>query len=235
MINSNKMNNFMKSILLLVQHFTCLSFIFFASCSRDKEPEDEILTTVIEGRVLTRGTEDVVPDGPHLVTLSAADRNGYLDTAFTDETGHYKLVYTAANEGIFNPVEFRPNFHGNYPEGYIENAYILGSSARIDNLPAVFSGDHQVNNIFLYRKGWLNIHVVNLNPNPLDRIRISTAGTISDIVLLGAQDTVLKLNALGNIFNLINYWTTSEGVSTPMRVDSVFIGDLDTGFFKIEY
>lgn len=225
----------MKKTQLSIWYFTCLAFIFLASCSRDDEPKDEILTTVIEGHVLTRGTEKVVPDGPHMVTLSAADRNGYLDTTFTDEAGYFKLVYTAANEGIFNPVDFRPNFHGNYPEGYIENAYILGSSRRIDNLPAVFSGDHQVNNIFLYRKGWLNIHVVNLNPDPSDRIRIATAGTISDIVLLGAQDTTIKLNALGNIYNLISYWTTSEGVSTPMRVDSVLIGDLDTGYFKIEY
>ncbi|MCC5917037.1 MAG: hypothetical protein JJU02_06885 [Cryomorphaceae bacterium] len=224
----------MKKTQLSIWYFACLAFIFLAFCSRDDEPKDEILTTVIEGHVLTRGTQDVVPDGPHMVTLSAADRNGNLDTTFTDGTGYFKLVYTASNEGVFNPVDFRPNFHGNYPEGYIENAYILGSSRRIDNLPAVFSGDHQVNNIFLYRKAWIRLHVLNINPEPWNIIAITRNQHTK--YYHGAQDFEEVYMGLGNIENIVEYAVMqSDGSFTSQIIDLVQLGDNDTTYHRIEY
>lgn len=197
-------------------------------CQCQKTPRDII--TIVEGKLLTLGTNEIVPDGPHMILMDNRD------TIFTDENGYFRWE-NIEEGGDLPEYGFNPSFIGEYPAGYVDEYNYQRTSSSIGNWPKTKSGDHVVNNVYLARRAWVKWHIVNINPTPFDRITLRGGGFQwqSDTTLFGAQDVILTVSGIGNGHNIIGYWTYSEGVSTPLQIDSVFAGDHDTVYHKIEY
>ena len=220
-----KSHNFFQWWIVMV-----ISVFILSSCKK----EDAEWVTIIEGAFKTARIDEIVPGGPYKISLYSFTTDELIDETYTDSQGrfYFKNIQPDAPHYRLEHRGFYLHAEGDFPEGYGEFRRPYGYSGHLDGL--IKAGYQGEVNLWLFKKSWIKIHVVNVNYQPNDELwlQFQNYGVIR---LYGNTDTVITENGAAHVHSTVTHMIWRNEQSSGTIIDSVILPPMDTLYYKLEY
>ena len=221
-----KSHNFFQWWIVMV-----ISVFILSSCKK----EDAELVTIIEGAFKTARIDEIVPGGPYKISLYSFRTHELVDETYTDSQGrfYFKNVQEDRPDYRLEHRGFYLHAEGDFPEGYGEFRRPYGYSGHLDGLiKAGYQGDV---NLWLFKKSWIKIHLVNTTHQYDEDIRFQFQN-YPDVVIYGPTDTILFYRGAAHVTSNIIYWVRENWMTSTTAVkEEVVLPPMDTLYYKLEY
>ena len=204
------------------------ALLIFSACKRDKKTP---VTTQVHGYLMVLGTDDVIKDRPYKIILTKPQGKEVYDETYTDENGYFELSHKsfihksdswAEHEYIVHADDVVPD------ETFRDDGFSMDFEES-----SFFSGFKGQINLTVAKKAWVELQIINKNPQPGDYIRIDYHNKLLGIFY--QHELKFVLEGLGNWRNRLDYWIFKQGEHSNAETDWIWLGEMDTAYFKLEY